>query len=214
MKKSKKGGRFERFAYALFAPLFRLILRVKLRGGEHIPREGGAIVAVNHISFLDAIAVAAALPRHPRYLAKAELFRIPLLSSVIRAFGATPLDRGKSDVGAIRRAIAIAEGGELLTLFPQGTLQKGKNPADTPIKSGVAMIAARAGVPIIPVCIKLKNNRYAFLRRTEIIVGEPLSLKDLGLTTDDADYRAAAKEAFRSLCALGGYLPTREEAEA
>ena len=199
--------------YFLFAPLLRLLLRVKLRGGENIPTEGGAVLAINHISFLDVLAVSCVFPRKrlPRYLAKRELFGIPLLSPVIRGLGAIPLDRGGSDVGAIRRAISVAAGGELLSVFPQGTRQKGKNPAATPIKSGVAMIAHRAGVPVLPVCIKVKNNRYAFLRRVEILVGKPLSLAELSLSEESPDYRAAAERAFFAVCSLGGYYPLAQE---
>lgn len=210
MKKVKKQSKFEGFMYAIFAPLLRLFLRVKIEGRENIPAEGGCVVAVNHISFCDVLAVSCVFPRRrlPRYLAKAELFRIPLLGRLIRALGATPLDRRGSDVSAVRRAIAIAEGGELLTLFPQGTRQKGKNPADTPIKSGVAMIASHAKVPILPVCIKLKNERYALLRRTRIIVGKPIPPEELGLLLPEPNYREAAEAVFRHVCELGGYTPT------
>ena len=210
MKKTNKSNRFESFMYTLFAPLLRVFLRVKIHGKENIPTEGGCVVAVNHIAFLDVMAVSCVFPRRrlPRYLAKAELFRIPVLRGVIRGLGAIPLDRHGSDVGAVRRAIAIAESGELLTLFPQGTRQKGKNPADTPIKSGVAMIASHARVPILPVCIKLKGERYRFLRRTEVIVGKPIPPEALGLLSDEPNYREAAAVAFRAVCELGGYTPS------
>ena len=210
MKKKKFSNRFGRVAHALLAPLARFLLRVRVHGRENIPKEGGAVVAINHISFLDAIAISASFPgaRMPRYLAKAELFRIPVLASFIRALGAIPLDRGKSDVGAVRQAIEVAEGGELLGLFPQGTRQKGKNPADTPIKSGVAMIAARAKCPILPVCIRIKRMRYALLRRVDVIIGKPILPETLGLLEEAPNYREAAEAAFREICALGGYTPS------
>lgn len=210
MKKPKKSKRFERFAYALFAGPVRFFSRIRITGKENIPKDGGCVVCVNHIAFFDPIVLSAAFPvrRMPRYLAKAELFRIPILRGLIRAFGAIPLDRGGSDVGAIRRAIAVAEEGELLTLFPQGTRQKGKNPADTPIKSGVAMIAAHAKVPILPVCIRTKRQRYALFRRIEVLVGEPMSAEELGLLSQEPNYRKAAETAFSATCALGGFYPT------
>lgn len=210
MKKKKFSNRFGRVAHALLAPLARFLLRVRVHGRENVPTEGGAVVAINHISFLDVIAVSASFPgaRMPRYLAKAELFRIPIVSSLIRALGAIPLDRGGSDVGAVRRAIEVADGGELLGLFPQGTRQKGKNPADTRIKPGVAMIAAKAKCPILPVCIRIKKQRYALLRRVDVIIGEPLMPGPLGLLDESPNYREAANAAFRELCALGGYTPS------
>ena len=195
--------------HLLFAPLARFLLSARIVGRENIPAEGGCVVCANHIAFADPIVLSAVFPRKrmPKYLAKAELFRIPLLSSLIRAFGAIPLDRSGSDLRAIRRAIAVAEEGEILTLFPQGTRQKGKNPADTPIKSGVAMIAARAGVPILPVCIRMKRQRYALFRRVEVLVGRPLSPEELGLTAKDPDYHAAATRAYGEILSLGGFVP-------
>ncbi len=201
--------RFERAMHFLFAPLARLLLSARIVGRENIPAEGGCVVCANHIAFADPIVLSAVFPRKrmPKYLAKAELFRIPLLSSLIRAFGAIPLDRSGSDLRAIRRAITVAEAGDILTLFPQGTRQKGKNPADTPIKSGAAMIAARAGVPILPVCIRMKRQRYALFRRVEVLVGKPLSPDELGLTEKDPDYYAATARAYGEILSLGGFVP-------
>ncbi len=209
MKKDNKGKRFERVMHALFAPCLRFFLRVRISGKENIPKEGGYVICANHIAFWDPILISAVFPRRrmPMYLSKAELFRIPILRSLLRAFGAIPLERHGSDIKAIRRAIAVAKEGEFLTVFPQGTRQKGKNPADTPIKSGVGMIAAHAGVPILPICIRMKKQKYAFLRRVEILVGQPISQETLGLTLPDPDYRIAAERAFAEVLRLGGFAP-------
>ena len=206
----KKINRFERVMYALLAAPIRFFMRIRCIGRENIPAEGGYVLVSNHISFCDPVVISAAFPAHrlPRYLAKAELFRIPVLSTLIRALGAVPLDRSGKDMGAVRRAVSIAESGEILSLFPQGTRRKGVNPADTPLKSGAGMIAARAGVPILPVCIRLKNVRYAFLRRVDVVVGKPLSQEELGLLAEKPDYKSATEIAFRAVCDLGGYQPT------
>ena len=210
MKNTMKTSRFQRIAYALFAAPVRFFARIHVTGKENIPAEGGCVVCVNHMAFWDPIVLSAAFPvaRMPRYLAKAELFRIPILRGLLRAFGAIPLDRGGSDVGAIRRAITVAEGGEPLTVFPQGTRQKGKNPADTPVKSGAAMIAAHANVPILPVCIRQKHQRYALFRRIDVLIGRPMSPAELGLLSEEPSYRDATAKAFAATCALGGYYPS------
>ncbi len=209
MKKDRKGKRFERFMHALFAPCFRFFLRARLTGRENIPEEGGYVICANHVAFWDPILISACFPRRrmPMYLSKAELFRIPILRSLLRAFGAIPLERRGTDIKAIRRAIAVAKEGEFLTVFPQGTRRKGMNPADTPIKSGVGMIAAHAGVPILPVCIRMKKQKYALFRRVDIIVGQPISQEALGLTAGEPDYREAAERAFRAVLSLGGFTP-------
>lgn len=210
MKNDKRSKRLEGFLYPIFAPLIRFFLRIRVTGRENIPAEGGAIVVANHISFADVLVISASFPKRrlPRYLAKAELFRIPILRGLIRALGAIPLERRGADVGAIRRAISVIEAGDILSLFPQGTRCRGKNPADTPIKSGVGMIASHTKVPIIPVCIRLKNCRYAFLRRIDVLIGAPLSPEELGLLEESPNYRAAAESAFHAVCELGGYTPT------
>ncbi len=209
MKKYKQGKRFERVMHALFAPCFRFFLRAHLTGKENIPAEGGYVICANHIAFWDPILISACFPRQrmPMYLSKAELFKIPILRSLLRAFGAIPLERRGSDVKAIRRAIAVAKEGEFLTVFPQGTRQKGKNPADTPIKSGIGMIASHAGVPVLPVCIRMKKQKYALFRRVDIIVGQPISQEALGLVTEEPDYRIAAERAFHEVLRLGGFTP-------
>lgn len=216
MKKKPEKQRFKRFMHLLFAPLFLLFFRVKVEGRENLPAEGGAVIAANHISFMDAILLAAAFPRKrmPRFLAKSELFKIPLLRGVVRLFGAISLDRGGKDVLAMRRAITTVQEGELLAIFPQGTRQKGKNPADTPIKSGIAMIAAHAGAPIYPVCFSMKKNRYAFLRKIHLKIGKALTPQELGLDAETPSYQSAAKTAFRAVCELGGYLPTPKETDS
>ena len=210
MKKTDKPRKIDRFLHALFAAPARFVLRVRVKGRENVPQDGGYVMLCNHMSFLDPIVLSAAFPRKrmPKYLAKAELFRIPVLRGIIRMFGAIPVERGRGDVGAIRRSVDVARGGEILAVFPQGTRQKGKNPADTPTKSGGAMIAFRAGVPILPVCICLKKQRYAFLRRVTVVVGEPIALESLGLMTEEPNFREATAAAFGVACALGGYHPS------
>ena len=74
----------------------------------------------------DVVVLAAALPRQPRYMAKKELFKIPLLSQLIRALGAFPVDRGGADVSSIKKSIAMIEGGEVVSVFPQGHRVKGR----------------------------------------------------------------------------------------
>ena len=209
MKPTKKGKRFERAMHAVFAPCFRFFLRARVTGRENIPTEGGYVICANHVAFWDPILISAVFPRQrmPMYLSKAELFRIPVFRSLLRAFGAIPLDRSGSDVKAIRRAIAVAKEGEFLTVFPQGTRQKGKNPADTPIKSGLGMIAAHAGVPVLPICIQMKKQKYALFRRVNIIIGQPISREELGLTLPEPEYRAVAERAFSEVLRLGGFTP-------
>ena len=161
MKKADKARKTDRVLHFLLAAPVRFLLRIRVKGKENIPSSGGCVLLCNHMSFLDPIVLSAAFPRTrmPKYLGKAELFRVPIIKRLLPIFGVIPVERGRGDVGAIRRSVDVAKSGEVLAVFPQGTRQKGKNPADTPTKSGGAMIATRADVPILPVCIRVKKPK-------------------------------------------------------
>ncbi len=193
--------------YKLLARPLRAIFKVKVEGLENLPTDAGALVCANHTSLLDVIVLSAPLTRQVRYMAKKELFKIPLLSQIIRALGAFPVDRGGADVGAIRKTVSMIEGGELVGIFPQGTRHPKVDPRETEVKGGAAMIAARAKCPVVPVCIKTKGNKVRFFRRTVIIIGRPISYEELGLKdAKRSEYLAASKYIFDKICTLGeGY---------
>ncbi len=209
MKKKRnadRGSRHYRILYFFLARAIRFLFRVRATGVENIPEHGGAILCSNHIAIRDVVLLAVSIDRQPRFLAKAELFRVPLLSSLIRALGAMPLDRGGKDVGAVKKAISLAKEGSLVTVFPQGHRYPGVNPADTPIKNGAGMIAYHAGVSMIPVCIKVKKQKYGFLRRVDVIIGKAMTPEEVGFQNGGRDeYRAASEAVFNAICALGGY---------
>ena len=209
-KNRKKKSGYMRM-HKMLSGIVRFFLRVHIHGIENIPKEGGMVVCSNHISLTDPVAIAAASPRQLTFLAKAELFRIPVLRTVIRAFGAHPLDR-RGDISAMKNAITMASDGAPVLIFPQGTRRQGQNPAATPIKSGAGMIAMRAGVPMLPVCIKTKRMKYRFLRRIDIFVGAPIDPKALGLEKGGStEYASATKAVFESICALGGFTDTAKD---
>lgn len=201
--KKKKSGYMR--VHRMLSGIVRFFLRVHIKGIENIPKDGGMVVCANHISLTDPVSIAAAFPRQLTFLAKAELFRIPILRSLIRAFGAHPLDR-RGDISAMKKAISMAAEGAPVLIFPQGTRRQGENPRQTAIKSGAGMIAMRAGVPLLPVCIKTKKMKYCFLRRIDIIVGAPVDPAALGLADGgSAEYAVATKAVFDSICDLGDF---------
>ncbi len=211
-RNAQRGTKTYRFLHALLAWIFRTLLRVRVEGLKNIPEKGGAVLCSNHIAIRDVFVIAAPLDRQPRFLSKKELFRIPILAPLIRALGATPLDRSGKDVGAIRQSIALAESGEIVTVFPQGHRYPRVNPANTPVKHGAAMIAYRAGVPMIPVCIKIKGERYVPFGKVTLVIGKPVSLEEAGLTEGGTEaYKRATEYVFAKACRLGGYEKTVDE---
>ena len=108
-------------AIKVLGPAVRFLFGIRrIDGIENIPK-GGGLVCANHTSFADPIVIAASLKMPVKYMGKAELFKIPILKSVIKAFGAFPVKRGGADPGAIRTAETLLKSGELVGIFPQGT---------------------------------------------------------------------------------------------
>lgn len=135
----------------LVFPLFRFLFRGSTQGLEHVPMEGPLVVASNHGSHLDPPLLGHALGRPVAFMAKAELFAIPLLGAVIRACGAYPVRRGASDREAIRTATAKLEQGWATGVFLDGTRQANGR-VNNPLP-GAALLAARSGAPLLPVAI-------------------------------------------------------------
>lgn len=144
------------FAYAAMRSLVRPALRRGFRwtieGEDHIPGDGAAILAANHISHLDPLClsyVADRRGRRVRFLAKAELFEHRLLGAVLRAVGDIPVEPGAAGHESFSAAAAALGAGEALGIFPEGAISRDLEPA--PAHTGVARLARQTGAPVVPV---------------------------------------------------------------
>lgn len=150
-----------------FACLF--IFRVKTEGKANLIKEGGAILAVNHKSNWDPVMVAITCPRRPSFMAKSELFKNKLLAFFMRKVGAFPVNRGKGDIGAVKTALTILKGENIMIIFPEGTRVRGNEKVEP--KPGVAMLSTHAKVPVIPVLI---SGKYRWMNKITVTYGEPI----------------------------------------
>ena len=105
----------------LIRPLLQVLYRIEGIGWERIPAIGGAVLAASHDSLIDPFILGVATPRVIHYMAKAELWKYPVLKQVLHGFGAFPVQRGRSDASAVRYGRDVLGGGELVGMFPQGT---------------------------------------------------------------------------------------------
>ena len=142
------------------------------------------MVCANHISAVDPILICAAFPQKVCYMGKKEVFKVPVLGWLIRAFGAFPVDRSGGNTGTIKNAIAKLKKGDCLGIFPQGTRCRGKEIEETSLKMGAAMISAKAEATVVPVKIVMKGNRYRFLCKTTVVVGKPISFAEMAYDKD------------------------------
>ena len=151
----------------------RLLFRLRWRGLEHVPGEGGAVLAANHTSNLDPWPLG--LPLFPRrflrFMAKSELYWFPL-RYVLDGAGAFPVRRGERDAEAIRSAVELCRAGEIVVMFPEGTRRrKGlRKKWEARAHTGAARIARDAGVPLVPAAIK-GTDRLARLGPLRVAYG-------------------------------------------
>jgi 1-acyl-sn-glycerol-3-phosphate acyltransferase len=169
-----------------------LFSRFRVRGSRHLPSSGGVLVASNHLSFADPTTLTAfclAAGRVPRYLAKAGLWDVPVVGSVMRSGGHIPVYRGAATASeAYRDAVAAVRSGECVAIFPEATFSS--DPDGWPMrgKTGVARIALETGAPVIPVANWGTHHLLpasAWLPRgvprktVDLLAGPPVDLSDL-----------------------------------
>lgn len=194
---------FYRTMYALLNPLVRLCYRLEIRGEENIPVDSGCILAANHTAFSDVLIVSAAAKRQVRYMAKKELFQIPVLGGLIRAMGAYPVNRGGADVASIKYTIGLIESGELIGIFPQGHRHGFEDPRETEIKGGVGLIEYHTRATVLPVYIDNKRGKTGIFRKNIVIFGKPIAFEELDFSPGGSKgYLNASREIFRRICAL------------
>jgi len=177
------------FAIWMLWPWTMFGTRIGWTGGEHIPKTGGALLAINHVSFADPIfdvAFAVSHGRMPRFLAKAELWDIPVVRSVLAKGGHIPVYRTSARAGdAFRDAIKALERGELVVFYPEGTYTEDPDGWPMKAKNGIGRIALVTGAPVIPVANWGSQNvlkpgsglpRLFPRKRVEVVVGPPVDL--------------------------------------
>ncbi len=130
--------------------------RWKIEGLENFPEQGHVIVIANHVSYWDPVVIAASLPRQVFFMAKKELFSIPVLGLLLKSWGAFPVERGRPDRDAIKHSLKLLGQGKVVGIFPEGA--RSKIGSLLPPTAGTAYLAVRAGVPVCPVAL-LGTNR-------------------------------------------------------
>lgn len=185
VSKTQRLGHFHMFWYTLLryivTGIYHLYFNITFEGTENIPKDGGNIFASNHRSYQDPVFIALPTRVPLSYMAKEELFHQNIFFTVlIKAFGAFPVTRGKGDTQAIDTSIEKLEKGRNLVIFPEGTRSKdgkvGKG------KTGVALVAAMAQVPVVPVGINFEG-KLKFRKRVVVRFGKPIVPSEIGVTS-------------------------------
>jgi 1-acyl-sn-glycerol-3-phosphate acyltransferase len=189
-------------------PLLMRVYRMKIAGGDNVPSTGPCVLAANHASVLDGFFLALATKRQVRFMAKEELYRCPVIRTILHAAGAFPVDR-RGDAGrAVARGVELLDQGAVIGVFPEGTAIPGRKKG---YRRGAARLALASGAPLVPVAlvdtdrsIEPGTHRIGFPRVT-IVIGEPIPV-ELQEPTEEAatELTARLEQAIESLGAQTG----------
>lgn len=152
--------------------LLTLFFGIKTVGKENVI-EGGAILAANHKSNWDPLAILATSPQRLAFMAKSELFKFKPFGAFLKSLGVFPVHRGKGDISAVKTSLTILKNEKPMMMFPEGKRVKEGEKCEA--KPGVVMLATRARVPVIPVKI---IGKYRLFKRITVTYGEPVYLDE------------------------------------
>ena len=188
--------------------LMRLLFRLEVRGREHVPQSGPVMLVCNHVSVLDPPLVGGASPRELHFMAKEELFRIPLFGRLIAALNARPVRRDGSDSRALKAALRLLGEGRALLVFPEGT--RGVEGRLGEAKPGAGMLAVMSGAAVVPVHVSGSGRALPPGRtvprpaKVRVRFGPPLHFKPARGEERKEEYREATREIMRAIAQLQG----------
>lgn len=186
----------------LIGALAHTLARLEVYGAERVPREGGAVLAMNHFHYIDPAVFGVACPRRIVYAAKIEAHRVPGLGQLIRSHGTLSVRRGESDRDALRRMREAVRHNELLGMFVEGTRQRSGIPGEA--KPGAAMVAIQEGVPIVPAAVHGSFDWSWRFEPVSVAFGEAMRFDEY--PRNSKGYRQASGEVMEEIRRLWRFL--------
>ena len=186
------------FKWSIVSPVLHTYFRGRIYGAENVPQKGRLLVVSNHASDFDPLLLSCCVNRPVAYMAKEELFQVPVLKQAIQAYGAYPVKRGSADRSAMKAAIASIESGWATGVFLDGTRTLDGRIADP--KLGAAWIAAKTQSPLLPV--SLWGTHTIFRKGSAIPRPAPVTVRIGGLIMPPASSDRAELEVITQRCAL------------
>jgi len=178
--------------------MFKILFRLQVKGIENLPPKGGVLLASNHSSYLDPPLIMSFSPRRVIFMAKKELFSIPVLGTVISQ-SAIPIIRNKPDRQALKKALELLEKGEVLCIFPEGTRTKDGSLGSAHL--GIGFIVAHTTAPVLPVAISGTFNILHQKRvpRIKVNIGKPIAFENKSQKDKKLLYQEIASQVMNAI---------------
>lgn len=202
-RENRKQDRWFRVIYLFLWPFFHLLHPLRVIGRENIP-EGPVIICPNHTTIGDPFYVVYAFGIHypMRAMAKIQIMKVPFVGWILGKAGVFGVDRGHSDMKAVKTALKCLKEGNKLLMFPEGTrVHEGE---DVAAKTGAAMFATRTGVPLMPVYIQPKKKRF---RRNTVVLGKPFTPTYAGRRPTSEELETITEQLMAEIHKLGEGQP-------
>ena len=187
----------------ILRPILTFVYRVRITGREHVPEAGPCVLAANHVSVMDGFFLGIAVTRQVRFMAKAELHRVPIVKQILEGAGAFPVERGADAGRAVAAAVKLLEQGAVVGVFPEGTSLPDRKRG---YKRGAARLALATGAPLVPVALigthlTLEPQTHRIrLPRVRIVIGAPLRVERQEPTEESAtELTARLQDAIETL---------------
>lgn len=180
----------------------KLLFRTKTFGLENEKVDGPVVYAINHMSNWDPVIAACETRKPINFMAKKELFDVPVLKWILKWLGVFPVDRTGNDLATLKMTVAALKNGGRICLFPQGTRCPEVEPSTTEIKGGTALLVKHSKATVIPIGIYTKNYRVTIFRKVYVTIGKPKTYEELGFTGEREDYERITQDIFNDICAL------------
>lgn len=166
------------FVRILCIGLGRLFFRFRTIGREHVPRQGGLLVAANHTSYLDIPFLGCALPRRASFLGRQDLFPSPVIHGLLRWLGWIPIRHNRLDRAGVAKAMGLITSGKAVVIYPEGT--RSRDGRLQPGKPGIGVIVAETGCRVLPVyiggthAVLPVDASWPRLHPVQVVIGEPV----------------------------------------
>lgn len=169
---------------------YKILFRIKVHDLDKLPKEGAYLLCSNHLNAQDPLIIGISMKRFLAFMAKKELFQTKFTNWFFRVNGGFPVDRDANDISAVKTSIRILKSGTPMLMFPEGTRNNTKIPLEA--KPGVAMIAIRAKVPVVPLTI---SGSFKLFKTIHLTVGDTIYLDEYyGERLNSATYQKVTQD--------------------